>query len=481
MTVSQETGAVGSDAQVEPTVPTHTSDLAEVPNRWSASWASVRTVAILIVLGFIGWYGHRSHWTISLSHHEDAAHRAEPESSTANADLAPSGVRQLESGEIEFPSVDAIKLVGLTTTEVVRKPITEEVPAHGIVDFDRKLVTRISSRVDGTVWRVEKHLGDIVRKGDILAIIESVKIGDAKAEFLSSLAVLESRREQRERLQELTDVVSLRAYREALLSEREAVVRLRNAEQTLINFGLPLQYRDYLPLDDQERFQRLHFLGLPESLTADWDPARTTSNLAPLIAPFDGQVISRDVSMGEVVQTDDILFELADNSRMWLLLDVYKEDAGRLAIGQPLRFTADGADRPIDARIDWISTEVDEQTRTVQVRAQVDNPVVSRAPNGAEQRLLRANTFGTARICVREHAEAAVVPRECLQWDHDGYVVFVQTSERRFRMVRVERGIAHDGEVEIVGEVKPGAMVVRYGSHLLKSKTLLDRLANAAP
>jgi cobalt-zinc-cadmium efflux system membrane fusion protein len=146
-----------------------------------------------------------------------------------------------------------------------------------------------------------------------------------------------------------------------------------------------------------------------------------------------------------------------------------------------LRFTADGADRPIDARIDWISTEVDEQTRTVQVRAQVDNPVVSRAPNGAEQRLLRANTFGTARICVREHAEAAVIPRECLQWDHDGYVVFVQTSERRFRMVRVERGIAHDGEVEIVGEVKPGAMVVRHGSHLLKSKTLLDRLANAAP
>src|SRR5262249_26059468 len=162
----------------------------------------------------------------------------------------------------------------------------------------------------------------------------------AKADFLSALAVAESRTEQRRRLENLPDVVSQRALQESRLSEREAQVRLRNAEQTLINLGLPLHYQDFTNLSDEERFSKLHFPGLPPELAQTLDPGQTTSSLVPLTAPFDGQVISRDIGLGEVVQIEDTVFEIADSSRMWLLLDVRKEDAHELRTGQPLVFDA---------------------------------------------------------------------------------------------------------------------------------------------
>ena len=373
-----------------------------------------------------------------------------------------------------------MQLIGLTTTEVKQQTITEEVQANGVVAYDRRLAARISSRVDGTIWRVEKHLGDSVCKGDVLAVIQSVAIGDAKAEFLKALAVAESRTEQRKRLDNLTDVVSQTELREAILAERESLVQLHNAQQTLVNFGLPASYLDFLQLNDQERFERLHFLGLPESLVGPLDSRRISSNLAPLTAPFDGQVISRDAGLGEVVQTEDDLFEIADSSRMWLLLDVRKEDAGQLALGQPLEFTADGLERTIRAEIDWISTEVDEDTRTLRIRATVDNPLAAEGTETGNQRLLRANTFGVANIRVREHEQALVVPKDCVQWDQEGHIVFVQSGERRFRMIRVNCGIATDDVVEIEGDVAPGAAIVQHGGHLLKSEVLLARFASAA-
>lgn len=439
----------------------------------------LKSGAILLGLVGVGLYGHESHWSLPFTGngHDDAEHD-KPEHVAQKPSV---DVRQVANGELEFPTAEAMSLIGLTTTTVRRQKIAEEVPAHGVIAYDRKLLSRLSSRVPGIIWRVEKHLGDFVKKGDVLAVIEAVAIGDAKAEFQSALAVAEVRVEQRRRLEGLPEVVSQQALREAILSEREALVRLRNAEQTLINLGLPIRYQDYAELTDAERFQKLQFLGLPEELIAGVDAKQTTSSLVPMTAPFDGQVISRDVALGEVVQTEQTLFEIADTRRMWLLLDVGKEDANALEPGQSVRFTADGVNGDIEAQIDWISTEVDENTRTVHVRAQVDNALLANHTDGSIQRRLRANTFGTAKIRIRENPQALVVPLDCVQLDRDRAVVFVQTDDRRFKMVPVERGIATERDVEILGAIEPGMAIVRQGSHVLKSQVLLARMAMAGP
>ena len=133
------------------------------------------------------------------------------------------------------------------------------------------------------------------------------------------------------------------------------------------------------------------------------------------------------------------------------------------------------------AKVDWISTEVDEITRTLHVRAQIDNPVVAEQDaDGNEQRKFRAHTFGTGQILVREDLNALVVPAESVQWDQERYLVFRQVSDLRFEAVPVTRGIEDDGFVEIQGQISPGTQVVTQGSHVLKSHALLNKLAERA-
>ena len=89
----------------------------------------------------------------------------------------------------------------------------------------------------------------------------------------------------------------------------------------------------------------------------------------------------------------------------WILLEVRKEDAGRLAIGQQMLFSTVGLQDEVESKVTWISTEVDEKTRTVQVRAEVLNPQVREGATGYDgQRLLRANSFGSGRLRVHQFA-----------------------------------------------------------------------------
>ena len=142
--------------------------------------------------------------------------------------------------------------------------------------------------------------------------------------------------------------------------------------------------------------ERLRLLGLSESVAAHLSPDETTANLLPVKAPMDGIVVARNVVSGEVVDASRVLFQLADTSRMWLTLNVSVEDAGKLALGQPVRFRSDGSPDEVSGKLVWISTAADQQTRMVTVRAVLPNP------NGQ----LRDETFGTGRIVLREEQEA---------------------------------------------------------------------------
>lgn len=446
----------------------------------SSAWRQgLSSGLILAMLAAVGYFGHQTHWTFLHWAHGNGSHSASAEGEGENTptDEVGKGLKTVAVGEVEFESAEALQNAGIKTALVERRTMIEEIDVHGVIDYDRKLVARLSPRVSGTVWRVMKHLGDAVHAGDVVAIIEAVEIGDAKAEFLNALAVTESRTSQRQRLESLRDVIPEKTYREARLSEREASVRLRNAEQTLINLGIPIRHDAFTKLDDQQRADKLHFLGLPDDLVQTLDSNRHTSNLVPMTAPFGGAVISRHIGLGEAVTPQDAVFELADTSRMWLLMDVRKEDAVRVECGQRVEFQADGVEDLMVAKVDWISTQVDENTRTLQVRAQVDNPIVSaQDDHGNEQRELRANTFGTGKILVQENLDALVVPAESIQWDQERYLVFVQTSDLRFRAEPVQCGIRDDGYVEVRGNLSPGTQVVSQGSHVLKSQALLIKL-----
>src|SRR5262249_56385738 len=111
---------------------------------------------------------------------------------------------------------------------------------------------RLSSRLPGTVWRVEKQVGDPVKGGEVLALVDAAEVGKAKAEFLQAFAQLDLRRKSWEGLSQAatSGAVPERQVREAETALSEARIRLRAAQQALVNLGLPLSAEDLKGLSE---------------------------------------------------------------------------------------------------------------------------------------------------------------------------------------------------------------------------------------
>lgn len=432
------------------------------------SWAlSIATTAALVA---VGWFGHATHWSFGLGRHGDS-HHAPPSA----GDQAAVPAEAHAAGTVRFPSAEALARSGIEVVPVERRPLVSELDVAGVIDYDERRTAQLSSRVAGTIWRVEKHLGDVVRKGEVLLVIDSQDVGRLKAEFLNALVTFESRREQLTILEEVQGAVMGRQVREARAALREARIHLVNDEQALVNLGLPVAISDYESLGDEERAERIRSVGLPAGMLANLEGDLVTSNLLPLSAPFDGVVVGRDAVVGEVVEAARPIFEVADVSRMIISLKVDKEDADKVAIGQPVRFRPDGSDEEYQSRVSWIATEVDQATRTLQVRAEVEN--TPSLPDAAHAGL-RAHTFGSGRIEIDRRGTALVVPRRSVQWDGTRWVVFVPEGESAFTAREVRPGIRDGDVVEVVCDPPdlPPDHVVGSGSHVLKSQVLLERM-----
>jgi cobalt-zinc-cadmium efflux system membrane fusion protein len=442
---------------------------------WEAYIGPAKYLTILIVLVGIGYEGHHTGWSFwGGSHGSSAASSHEDPKSEAGP--------KANGGKVEFASDASMLKSGIETALVERRRLCHFVRATGSVSYDQRLTAQLSSRAAGSVWRVVKQAGDQVKKGDTLVVIDAADVGRVKTELLSALINVESKAESLALLEKnktigVTPAGQVRAARLAL---REAKVQLLNAEQTLINYGFSVRKEEFAELDDAARAAKLQFLGLPDEMVRELDPALTSSNFLALKAPFDGAVIGHEATQGELVEVGKPILEIANVSRMWLTLNVPKEDGLNLVLGQKVQFTPDGQSEEFQSRICWINTEVDEHTRTLQVRAEVDNPILAvDRSTGREVRYLRANTFGTGTILTREVRQALSVPADAIISSENGPLVFVRTGPLSFRQIPVTVGIDDGAYVEVLtGDLKPGQNVVTEGSHILKSEWSFTQLAS---
>ncbi|MEO8494257.1 MAG: efflux RND transporter periplasmic adaptor subunit, partial [Planctomycetota bacterium] len=305
---------------------------------------------------------------------------------------------KLHLRRIQFSSGEAVDKAGIDIALVDRGRIVETVSTSGEIRYDPTLVTRLASRAAGTVWRVEKNVGDSVRHGDLLALVDAAVVGQAKAELLQAAAQLNLQDQAVERLAGLGEVVAGRRLQEAEAARAEAEASVRKAVQTLANLGLPITLDDVRGKGGSEIALQLHSLGLPPSDSGQLDERQTTANLIPVLSPRDGVVSTRDIVAGEVVDTTKTLFTVVDNRRMWLLLDVPLEDAHYAKAGQQVTFRPDGDEHEHSGQITWISSHIDSETRTVKVRAELPN----------EDGHLRDESFGAGQIILRDEPDAII-------------------------------------------------------------------------
>ncbi len=506
---------------------------------WTGLWKTLPTLAVMAVLAGLGYAGHHTGWKFPkfselngsaaaipddwcaehgvpesqcvecnpdefpkpkdhgwckihgvhqcpLHHPEVAQTKATPQITQADLDRADRALQLRPRPEnnfacknpgrrIQFASVEAVKKAGIDVELVERAPSMESIAVTGEIRYDGTRLARLSSKSAGTVWRVDKQVGDRVQQGELLALIDAVDVGRAKSQLLAALAQEKLQQQIQIRLQGLADkgIIPGRQLQEAETALSQARTQVLSARQALINLGLPISVDRFAGLSERQVAAQIQFLGLPKEITDKFDPNTTTSNLLPVTAPLDGAIARRNVVAGEVVDSARVLFEVVDTRQMWLVLSVPLEEAKYVKAGQMVKFRADDGGRAVTGRITWMSSTADPQTRTVQVRANL--------PNADHQ--LRGETFGLGRIVLREEKDAIVVPNSAVMWDGSCHVVFVRDKDyfkkgapKVFHTRSIRPGVKMADFTEIIAGVLPGEVVATAGSDVLRAQLLKNNL-----
>jgi multidrug efflux pump subunit AcrA (membrane-fusion protein) len=381
---------------------------------------------------------------------------------------------KLYKSRIQFASIESVRQAGVDVELVERQPIVESIHGSGSIVYDPTRMASLASRVPGSVWIVEKGLGDHVAKGEVLAIVDAADVGGLKTTLMRALAERKLQQQNVERLTQAREAISGSKILDADAALAKSQADVLNAEQSLRNLGLPVQVSKLHGLSDQQVLDELRLLGVPDAFRRRMDSQTATSNLLPILSPMDGTVIERSVSPGEVVDNSRILFKVADVSQMWLTLNVPLENMSQLAIGQPVQFRADGGREVVSGALDWISTSADKTTRMIQVRAVLKN----------DEGKLRNETFGRGEIILRQEPSAIVIPTGSSHWEGCCEVVFVRDknyfdspdSYKVFHVRSVRLGAVNGDVTEVLSGVLPGEVIATKGSDVLRAQLLKNNL-----
>lgn len=381
------------------------------------------------------------------AHHEEEGHGDEEAHHGGAGEEHGDGHGHGEEGVVEL-SPEAIERIGLATATATARSLDGRRSTTGEIGFDETRLAHVGSRVEGRLVRVPAELGERVAYGAVLAVVDSVGLGEAKAAYLRASAHHEVARRRFEREQ------SLRADRiasEADLLDAEAAARESAADLAAAREALRL-----LGMTDAEI----------EGLS--WD--NPTDARVAVRAPFGGKVVAREATLGELVSPEDTLFTLADLSEVWLWVDLYERDLAHVDKGQRVEVRLDAwPGETFEGELAYIADQLEPESRTVRARVDLPNP----------EGRLKPGMFGRVVLTTAGGGEAPVVltvPRTAVQRDGSESVVFVQIAPGRFERREITLGRVTDDLAEVVSGVSQGDEVVTDGAFLIRSQASADEL-----
>ncbi len=394
------------------------------------------------------WAGKPAHGQDWCEAHQTALSTCEK----CNPKLARGGtftIREREPKEGECPNTLVRVTLGPGVADSIHlqyhtmdtREVTETIRANAESLYPPSQYARVAPRISGVVREVKALLGQDVAAGETLAVLESPEFGQAKGDYLQSLSVLGLRQERHNQEKVLAEK-KITAGRELL----QASVELEEAKLAV-----------------KRASQKLSALGFPSESLKDLADKQDTSPLLPVVAPFKGKVVDASAVPGETAAPEKPIFAVAAAERMWVQIDVYESELGKIEKDQRVVFTIEGLPgQRFPGKVVAIGGEVDDKTRTVRVFADVKNL----------QGLLRAKMFGRAEIAVKPSELKILVPKSAVQSDGDCRLVFVSPASNIFQARKIEIGAVYENGYELLGGLAAGDKVVTVGSFLLKTEVL---------
>lgn len=341
-----------------------------------------------------------------------------------------------EEGKIAI-SADQAAAAGIQVAPVAGGVLVSRVAVPGVLSANADRLARVTARVGGTVAEVRKRLGDAVERGDVLAVIESREIAEAKGEFLaaSRTAALASTTFAREARLWKQRISAEQDYLQAGAASEEARIRVELARQKLSALGLADAEVTGLPKQPIANLRRLE-----------------------LRAPIAGRVTARTVVLGAAVAGDAELFSIADLSSLWVEVTVPPRDLPMVRQGQAVTITGEG-DAKGEGRIVFLSPVLDAETRSARAVAEIGNQ------DGA----WRPGSFVTAHLATAEQRVEVLVPRDAVQEVEKEKVVFVRTPEG-FEKREVALGREDADAYEVIFGLDVGTEIATGNAFSLKAE-----------
>lgn len=364
---------------------------------------------------------------------------------------------QAHADEVKL-SPEAISQYGIRVAPATKQALSGSFVAPARVAYNADKIAHIGSMISGRAIEMTAKLGDEVKKGDPLLVVESFVLGEAQSDYLQKLTALSVAAAAVEPAQQSLE-------RAKSLYEKNAGIALAEVQKREAEFKAAQGGVQNAKAAVDAAKNKLVLMGLDQKALESLEQSKQINPRYTITSPALGTVIEREVTLGELVSPEkDALFIVADLRNLWVIADVPEAKLSEVRMGAKalVRVVADSA--AMNGKVSYIAPSLDPNTRTAQVRIEISN---------ADGKL-RPGMFARADLSTAGPHDKPVlaVPEQSVQTIEGKPSVFVpvQGEENTFVVRAVKVGGVADGMLPIESGIKEGESIVVSGTFILKAE-----------
>jgi cobalt-zinc-cadmium efflux system membrane fusion protein len=309
---------------------------------------------------------------------------------------------------------------------VKRQIVNSQLLLTGKVYPDENKIINVYPLVGGSVKSVYAELGDFVKKGEILAVIQSGEIADYEKQLIDAESDLQVAQKQM--------VVNQELFEGKLTSERELINAKKELEKAKAN------------LKRVKEIFKIYSIGQASSYL--------------IKAPISGFVVAKNINPEMQIRSDntDLVFTISQLDQLWVLADVFESDISKIKLGyEAVVNTISYPDKRFIGKIDKVYNVLDARTKTMKIRIKLDN----------SELLLKPEMHATVRLFYSDGMEAESLPSKAVIFDKSKNYVMVYKDKYNVETREVEVLKTLDQVTYITKGLKKGDVVISQNQLLI--------------
>lgn len=390
-------------------------------------------VALIAALAATAWFWWRSPFSAAMRRSQHPASAASVPSQTENqqpptADNSAGLPSEAPLAPLQL-SPQRMQSIGVQLGTVESKPINDEIRLYGNVQPDERRFAYVQTRFAGWIRQVfADATGDFVRKGGPLFTIYSPDLVASEREYIL-------------------------AKKNAVTLQQSTVSGVADGAASLIAAAKA----------------RLQQFDIPDSEIAKLDQTGEAITDLTVYSPASGYITERNALPNMYVQPDTKLYSIADLSDVWVLAQIFQNDAGKFKPGDPAEITLDAyPGRIFKGKVDYLLPQLDVATRTLPVRLVFPNPDLRLRPG------MYVNV--SLKLPLGQHL---IVPDSAVFHSGTKNLVFTYSGEGNIAPHEVELGPHVSDQFVVTKGVKAGEQIVTSANFLIDSEAQLQAAAGA--